>query len=157
MSSNPREGPPPRIAPTVSLPESYATAHSEDDEPIQLVLRGHPAQALHDARPDLLVLHSLFELLDVPRRERLTESAVDELRRTLWVEDRHGNERRPGRVAVHEQRGKQGIEGIHALELFERDVLALRELDDVFDAVDNLEPAARVDLGDAARQYCIMR
>jgi hypothetical protein len=54
---------------------------------------------------------------------------------------------------MHEQRCEKRVEGVHAFELFERDVFALRELDDVFDAVNDLQAAARVYLGDAKGQY----
>ena len=60
----------------------------------------------------------------------------------LLVRDDHGDERRHQRVAVDEALRDKLASRVDVLNLLGRDVLALRQLEDVLLAVDDLEPAA---------------
>ena len=69
----------------------------------------------------------------------------------LLVRHDHGDERRHQRVAVDEALRDKLASRVDVLNLLGRDVLALRQLEDVLLAVDDLEPAAGQPQADVAR------
>lgn len=92
--------------------------------PVQPVLLGDLAQGRQDGALDFGPLHGRLERREVCGGDPLVQHLPDERSGALRVQHAVRNETVAGRVTVHQQAGKDGLERVHALKLFERDVFA---------------------------------
>lgn len=119
-------------------------------EAVQFVLLGYAGKALDKLSTDLLVLNGTVQSIDVGRVNLLAKDVRDQLGSKSRFKNGNSNKGGAERVTVNDKGSVDGVEGVNTLNLLQRNVLALAELDDVLHAVNDLQTASGVDLSDVA-------
>ena len=146
------------------------------DIPSQASLLGQLLEILQDVSSNPLVVDVTLDLVQVRSVDLFTNHALNQTRSLNRVADTDQDDMGLETITVHQQSGEERVESIDTLDLFESDVFSahdgkavaadkscgqeavlqsahspLRELHDVLDSIDNLDPSGVVDRGDIAR------
>lgn len=109
-------------------------------------------QQFEESRLDTGIVGGLLQLFKVFRGNVLLEYPAGIGREGDGVDSKNGHQAGLLGITVHKRHGNQvGAGHVYVLDTLGRDVLALRQLEHVLLAVDDLEPAHAVDFDDVTR------